>query len=386
MKNLKNIGILAASLAILVSPTMANLEVSGLFPLEERVKISDFMNNVSVGGSILGGLNLLTQSTNSATNRYQFDYAANIDFETKLAPGIKAYLQLQTSPGNGTYGFPGPGAELTDIGIEYTNRARTVTVVVGSYDTPFGQQTGMLSNNADTFNNNLIINPLLYSAFAGPMGTLNTLGAMINWDSSVGTSTLAISNGTDESATNPDGQFELVIGQSLFIEEIKTELSGTYMRSNDIKNATSGFSSDFQGWMVDGISIIGTSTELIGSYSQLTYGDEHDGTEDKVTSIIAEARHNVGDMFVSGRVSTWIPEDNDGSGAGMSSTLPNPAFNFGATVSPDQTITRYELGIGYFHKENVLLKAEWVLDNYEKETAGQETDVSGLLLIANVRF
>lgn len=386
MRKLKSIVLITACLAILSSPAMANLEESGLFPLQKRPRLSDFVNNVSVGGSVLGGLNLLTQNTRTATNRYQFDYAANIDFETRLAPCIKAYLQLQTSPGNGTYGFPGPGAELTDVGIEYTNRARTVTVVVGSYDTPFGQQTGMLSNNADTFNNNLIINPLLYSAFAGPMGTLNTLGAMVNWDSSVGTSTLAVSNGTDESATNPDGQFEIVIGQSLFIEEIKTELSGTFMKSNDIKNTTSGFSSDFQGWVIDGISIIGTSTEVIGSYSQLTYGDEQDGTEDIVTSIIAEARHNMGELFVSGRVSTWVPEDSDGSGSGMSATIPSPAFNFGATVSPDQAITRYELGVGYFHKENVLLKAEWVWDNYEKETAGQETDVSGLLLIANIRF
>ena len=60
-------------------------------------------------------------------------------------------------------------------------------------------------------------NPLLYTTFAGYVGTLNTLGIMSNYNHSLFTATLQLTNGTAESALNDDGNFETVYSPTLFV-------------------------------------------------------------------------------------------------------------------------------------------------------------------------
>jgi hypothetical protein len=120
-------------------------------------------------------------------------------------------------------------------------------------------------------------------------------------------------------------------------------------------------------------------------FAMFDYGDKVSATEDKVTAWAVEGRKAFDSYFVSGRVSGWSPEDNDGTGAGMSADLPNPGFAVAhSTVVPvaDQNIIRYQIGAGFQLEENVVLKAEVFMDDY----AEQSTDVKGLACFINAAF
>jgi hypothetical protein len=341
---------------------------------------------VEIGGAYLGGFNAIKQRNHE--KRVQFDYAANVDVNFELNDQLSGIVQFQMSPGSGTLGFSGDGVVVTDLNIVYTDENYPVTITAGSFDTPFGQQTAHLSNNADTLNNALIINPLLYSAFAGPMGTLNTLGVMSIYESQNGNITIAITNGTDESAANPEGTLEVVgfVESSPLLND-KLTLGASYMKSDDKGNSAnnlSGFKADFSAWMLDAHAQITEKLTGKAYISGLTYGDDDVATDDDVISWMTEGAYRLGHYQLSGRISGWHPKDNDGIGS--STTLRNPGLATQGTVNTDQDIIRYEVGLDYFFSERVVLRSEVFWDNYSKINPNGNTDVVGALAFVNVLF
>jgi len=73
----------------------------------------------------------------------------------------------------------------------------------------------------------------------------------------------------------------------------------------------------------------------------------------------------------------------------MSTVLPNPglAVSLGG-ISPvlDQAIRRIQVGVGRAIHDNLVIKGEWFFDDYRRLSAGQSTDVLGVIVSVNGRF
>lgn len=353
------------------------------------------LNDVKISGSVLGGYNAIRQ--NHANNSNDgFDYAANIDISFQLNETLQGFLQLQSSPGASNFNYPGPDIAITDLNLTYFCSKTGGSLTLGSFDTPFGRQTGYLSNNADTFANATLFNPLLYSAFAGSMGTLNTIGAMFNISNKkYGGLTVALSNGTSEDSSNADGSLETVISYTTEPINQTVSVGASYMHSNDA-NSNSGFNADFDAAMLD-LHIFHGKWDMKSYIAQLHYEDQNSQTNDRVNSMMVENTYRVNDKhFVSLRLDWWLPLDNNGNRAPVrdsegviSEGLPNPGFaSVQGNVDPfvDQSIARQEISYGYFIDENILMKATFFLEDYAKTTASTSTDSKGLLAYLNVRF
>ena len=247
------------------------------------------MSKIDISAHVLGGINGLIQEDGDTTNKRRgFDYAANIDFDYQVSDKLSGTIQLQTGPGNGNLGIVGPGAELTDISIRYSPEENK-SYTIGSFDTPFGQHIGSLSNNADTFGNHFIVNSLLYDVFAGPMGTLNTLGLMSEYSYEKERIQFAIANGTREDAQNSDGNFSLVLSAQTTRFSDKLSLGLGLMTSNDETDNTVGFQSDFEAGMIDFDYTINAYGGIKGYYAMLDFNDSNSATNDSVTSWMLES-------------------------------------------------------------------------------------------------
>ncbi|MBD3382739.1 MAG: hypothetical protein GF404_11155 [candidate division Zixibacteria bacterium] len=347
---------------------------------------------VTVGGAYLGLFNYFDQENSGIgePERNQFDVAANIDFEWKIRSNIKGLFQLQGSPGGGSFGYPGPEVEITDLNIEFSFADQDATLVAGSFDSPFGMQTGSLSNNADTFGNPLLMNSLFYSAFAGaPMGTLNTIGVMGNYMHENFDLSLAVTNGTDESANNSDGGFE-VSGTAMGIIPVaqgEVRVAGSYINSDDrSESGATGTSSDFSGWMSEALYAPASDIYIKGYFGSLTYNDNLDTTEDDVIIWMGEVRYGQDRWHLGARISGWMPQDEDADGSGISGLIPNPGLALqvaGTMPVIDQKITRIQVGAGYGLDDDLMIKIEIFMDNYDKASLTESTDVQGVIIALN---
>lgn len=340
--------------------------------------------DVAVSGHFLGGYNYFDQN---AVNRAQFDFAANIDFELSFSDKIKGIVQLQTGAGEGSIGYVGPGAEVTDINLEYSHDSGAV-FTFGSYDTPFGQETAYLTNNADSTKSVFLNNSLLYSAFAGPVGTLNTLGLKTEKRTQYGDITLSLSNGTGENAANENDTFEALIGYGTGSLLNNLYLSTSYMVSDDSPDAgneaTNGFASDFSAWIVDAKYDLDNGISFKGYLGGLTYDDGDDATKDGVQVAMIEVHKKTTKKQLGARVSYWKPEDSNGDNVGMSAQLPFPGYTTSTptfTQVVDTTMTRYQVGGGIEFEPNVWLKAEAFVDLVETGDS-----VNGVILYVNAAF
>ncbi len=374
----------------MIKQTLTTLVVAALLSVPTVAAIED----VTVGGAVLGGYNALRQK-NAANHQDQFDYAANVDIKFKLTKDLSGLVQVQGSPGGASLGYPGPGLEVTDLNLTFVCPKTGGVLTAGSFDTPFGRQTGHLSNNADTFANSTILNPLLYSALAGPMGTLNTIGAMVEKATKMGAFTVALTNGTGEGTANPDGSLQTVVGYHTEPINDTISVGATHMKSNDANSGT-GFNSDFDASIVD-VHFSKNKVAIKAYVADLHYEDQNAATDDRIKSAMIEAKYQINSKhFVVARYNTWNPNDNNGNRAAVRSAegnisqgLPNPGIStVQAGVDPvvDQDITRLQLGYGYMVEENVMLKTELFVDDYAKETSGKNTDTTGALAYINVRF
>lgn len=339
------------------------------------------IEDVSLGGSYLGGVNYFKQG---AGIRSGFDCAIKLDIGFQLSERISGGVQLQGGAGNGPLGFVGPEAAVTDLFINYTCD-KGYDWTFGSFDTPFGADATRLTNNADATATPFILNPLLYSSFAGPVGTLNTLGVMGQKAYDWGDITVALTNGTGENAVNDGNGFEGVLGygkRGLFGGLL--DMSATLLSSRDGDDAgnddSDSFKVDLDAYVVDAAFNIDEDLTARVAVSRLSYDDGNSGTEDDVMAYSVEAIYLIGeDMDLGLRYSLWQPEDDNGSGAGMSTGISNPGLS--TTGIADTSVQRLQAALTIAMEENVDLKTEVFLDQSD---AG--SDVGGIAIYLNGSF
>ena len=334
-------------------------------------KIND---QLSVGGTYLGIANSIQEHST------QFDFATNIDIEYTLSNEFSGIVQLQTGSGEGSLGFQGPNAALTDVALVYAPKNKDLTITFGSFDTPFGYQTNHLTNNADTFNNTFILNPLHYNILAGPVGTLNTLGikAQKQWGDIE--TVVSVSNGTSETSENKNKTFESLAQVSHHNVIKNLGITGTIMHSND-QNDTgeSSFNTNLTAGLVEARYTLTPTHTISASYGQLTFDDNDNSTKDKVSTYSLNYTHTQTTWFAGLGISQWSPEDNNGNSTGMSQDLNSPGLS--TTTVTDQCLTRTQISLGYFIESNILAKAEVFQDNYK-----YTDNLTGAIAGINVRF
>lgn len=349
---------------------------------------NSFSNDkVQLGGNFFGILNAINEKDqpNTQQKRNQFDVAGNVDVTWTISENITGTIQLQSSAGEGSLGFATNQVSLTDINLHIVLSDK-FALTVGSFDTPFGAQTANLTNNADASNNPLILNSLFYSMFAGTnVGTLNTIGAMLDFKWTSFHSTLALTNGTDEGALNPDGNFEIVINTGYHFRNV-LNLSASILASKDTSSTgVAGFGTNLGAIIIDGSLNLFDNFRLAGYAGNLRFDDGIEFTKDKVIISMFEAKYNVSPEFhIAARLSIWTPEDEDGSGTGHSKNLVLPGFNrtIGMdTVRPDQQVSRLQFGLGYLLYENLQFKSDLFFEEYKKAN-----NITGFILGLNASF
>jgi len=342
------------------------------------------ISDIEISGSYLGGYNFLQQERDVNA---QFDYAVNLDFEFDINESLSGIVQLQTGPGNGVLGFQGPEAVLTDVSLLYEAEG-IGHVTFGSFDTPFGDETNRLTNNADSFNQPFLLNNLLYSAFAGPVGTLNTLGGMLVTEKGRFQTTVSLSNGTGESALNERNTFEVTAREVVRVTE-SFSVAASVMLSNDRAEAgnedTNSFGVDFFGTLVE-LFYQQNNFFIGGHLGSLTYDDENATTSDHVLTSMIQVGLTQGNTTFSARASTWNPDANGGDDSLLSSGL--QAIGLGVDVdeyrvSAASDIIRYQLGVSHRVSDTMTLNSEFVIDDYG---LASNRDVSGLITYLNVQF
>lgn len=345
-----------------------------------------------INGAYLGIINSLHQKSVSDTSarRRQFDMAANLDFSWQVHQKIRGIVQFQMGLGFGNIGFAISEVVVTDLNLEF-DVTRQFMLTLGSFDTPFGADTPYLTNNADASNNAFYINSLFYSAFAGTnVGTLNTVGMKGNFESKWGSFAAALTNGTDESAFNADGDFEVVLSGLSGKIIGNLQVGASYIYSPDSSSTgTSGLGSKFQGGMLDALYNISNLHFIRAYYGKLKFDDDNLATKDDVIIWKIEAKYQLKKFFFAGRVSRWDPEDANADGSGISPSIPNPGYgrSFRHFMLPsDQQVTRYQVAGGWQFEESVIIKAEWFLDDYKQSLQGRSFDVNGFILGVNVLF
>ena len=318
--------------------------------------IAQSLSPLQLSGTYLGLFDALEQDERAATDpvRSQFEFAINIDLEWQLSPHVRGVAQLQSGTGGGVFGFQGPALNVTDLNLVFdadlSGPVEGVSLTLGSFDTPFGEETAFLTNNGDSFGSPFVINSLFYSVFGGTVGTLNTLGAMGTIETSVADLTVALTNGTDESAVNADGNYEIVVslGTDYGLSGLRTAVS--FIRTDDSdRSGSSGFAANLLGLMLDARVEIADRVTAKGYFSRLRFGDADRTTEDDLSAWMVELRVGSSGWHAAARLSGWTPDDSDGGGSGMSELLPNPglAVRLGG-ISPvlDQAIRRVQAGVG----------------------------------------
>lgn len=339
--------------------------------------------DVSVSGHYMGMLNRIDRSSHTQS---QFDFAGNLDFNFTLSEKVTGIIQLQGGNGGGPLGLVGADMAVTDINVVYNDPEQDLVLTMGSFDTPFGQQTNYLTNNADSTGSKFLLNSLLYSAFAGPMGTLNTLG--VKGDKTWGALTLTgvVSNGTGETATNRNSAFESLLQTTVELGGLT--LSATYMHSDDSGDAAvtenTSFATEFSGVIADARYTF--RDQHVASYAGiLTYGDDNGATDDNVTVWMIEYGAKFGHYTLGTRLSGWMPENYSSNSTNtlvapeMSPDVKQPGLS--DTAPNDTNVTRYQLTGGYELDENVMLKVEFLHDNYS-----QGDDANAILVAINGAF
>ncbi|RAP32454.1 hypothetical protein DID75_04995 [Candidatus Marinamargulisbacteria bacterium SCGC AG-410-N11] len=335
------------------------------------------INNATISGTYIGLYNGITP----IEERSQFDFATNIDFEFKFSDHVKGIVQLQSGAGNGSLGYVGSGVELTDINLEYSYQNSPTVLTFGSFDLPFGNGVNYLTNNGDAFQSPFIINSLTYSALAGPVGTLNTLGLKAETILSGFNITGSLTNGTGENAANSGNSLQglISIGKSDIINGLYLGASYTVSDDSDDTATSNSFKTNFSGALVDVNVDLTDDLSFKSHFGQLVYDDKNDNTIDKVAIFQAGVKYQLKRIFYSARVSHWSPEDKNGNSKGISVDISTPGF----AVKPiaDSSITRYQAGIGYELEKNLLLRSEIFVDKYN-----HDGDAQGMIMAVNGRF
>lgn len=338
----------------------------------------DITSDFSIDGHLLGIHSALYQNNN---HKSAFDVASNLTVTYDLSKELKTTLQLQGGAGESNLGLQGPSMQVTDLSIEY-QLDKTFTLCFGSFDTPFGQETHYLSNNADTFAEVFVLNDLSYEAFAGFMGTLNTLGIKVEKRLPWADIIASISNGSGENAVNEDNNYGTVLQVASSKLLPKTRASFTYWKSDDTADQQSeqsnSFNTNLDAWMLDAV-FTHHSHKFSGYLALFTFADNLAATNDKVSSYAVAYSYKWQKYQLGLRISQWTPKDHSGDGQGVSVGIKSPGLNTSRTI--DDRCTRYQVAFSYKLKKELLWIAELINDNYAHANKSLRI-VSGL----NVHF
>lgn len=294
----------------------------------------------------VSGLSVFPYWRSGSTQSLQFDQAVNLEAHWQYTEKTAGYINLQSSVGNGKLGFPGPEIVITDVGIQHQLSPRQ-HMHIGSFDMPLGQEVSRLTNNAALGDSGFVINPLLYTALAGPSGTLNTVGIMLTQALQEGEVKFFVSNGTGESAINEDTHLAYGMHWTTGIGTATLGLSSMYSQDTGDKTNTSADSLQAEtGALLLDAQIEENGTWYGGHIGQLWISD---GTKATNTVAVGMAGLSlpVQEWTVHARISYWLPGDNDGNSTGISAQIPDPSLAkiIGLTVPKDRSVLRYQIGI-----------------------------------------
>lgn len=341
--------------------------------------------NVSIGGHFLGVGNSIWQADFDTlyNDRRQFDYGFNLDIEISFNNQINGFVQFQTSPGSGSFGFPGPSPDVTDLYLQFGLSEIKTKLTVGSFDTPFGINTNYLTNNADATQNAFFLNSLMYGVLGGPAGTLNAVGVMgaASWKDFELTS--AIFNNLKETSENRDSYFGFTERGAIWLKH-NLVVAGSYLKSNEdqFKNLAA--------WLAE--ILLEQKSGISGKvyYGELQFKDNLNFTEDGVKTWQAEIALLFPEWHSAIRISEWQPDDRNGDYSGASFSLPVAGLaltGFGFPSPPrDQEVCRYQAAIGKTISSELSLKVEFFRDDFKRLANGSSTDVDGLILLLQGSF
>jgi hypothetical protein len=314
----------------------------------------------------VSGLGVLPYWRVGSGDSVQFDQALNLSAGWTLSDRARVFVNLQSGVGDGRLGFQGPAVVVTDVGLDYDLTA-TQQLSLGSFDMPFGQEVERLTNNGSLGASGFVLNPLLYTALAGPAGTLNTVGVMLSQPFWGGDSRVFVSNGTGENAVNDDRQLAygfqwtapvsgMVAGISAWQSHDRGDLGNT--------DATS-IKADMSAYLLD-VQAHHHGVNYHGYLGQLWFGDGTDAA-DMVTVGMLGAETPCGAYTLRARVSFWMPEDNNGDASGISSVMPDPSMGraLGDTPPLDRGIVRYQLGVSRALDAMIRVGVESFLDQVQ---------------------
>ena len=121
-----------------------------------------------------------------------------------------------------------------------------------------------------------------------------------------GAFTAALTNGTGEGTSNPDGSLETVIGYHTEPINKTVSLGASYMKSNDANTGT-GFNSDFDASIVD-LHFSKHKVQVKAYLADLHYEDQNEMTNDRVSSAMLEINYQLNKRhFIVARYNTWNP-------------------------------------------------------------------------------
>ncbi|MDC0036975.1 hypothetical protein OAJ27_01865 [bacterium] len=323
--------------------------------------------DISLSGHYLGLWNGF--DTKKETQSH-FDYATNFDVEFTFSETLTGMFQLQMSPGNGRLGFPGPQPSVTDLNLSYQPTSKHYQLTMGSFDTPFGPFEN-LSNNANTLENEHIINDIFYSSLAGPVGTLNTLG--LKADTSINNLdiTLALNNGTGESSINNGNSYgtTLQIRNKTWIPRTEMGISG--IKSNDKADAgeenNNSFETDYSGALIHFKTKLYSHTSFNGYAGSVRYNNTLPNQDDTITVLRFGTTYQLDTTKkFSLQWSSWQPQHH--SGSGKTSAVPNPGlsevFSSNTNVT-DSMIHRTQATLSLKLDTHIWMKTGYINDNYE---------------------
>ena len=341
---------------------------------------------VTIGGHFLGLWNYVWQLHEDTffNDRRQFDYAINLDVNWIVNERISGVVQFQTSPGGGSFEFPGPEPKVVDLNVVMSFPEIKSEVTLGSFDAPFGITTDYLTNNADATRNLFFLNPLFFSAFAGsPSGILNVIGVKETFETEKMEFTIAGYNNLIETSGNADGGFGVCTRIALNLND-RFHSAGSFIYSPE------RYRYKFYGCLADARLQTETGFIVSGYFGTLRYDDFTDSTEDNALIWMGEAGYNFKQFTFAVRASGWLPDDRDGGYQGMSFYMPYIGFGVRSNLlfpAKDQEIIRYQTAVGMSIIDGLMAKVEYFFEDYAKHNLKNEsTDEQGIIMLLQGSF
>ena len=349
---------------------LRTLAIVGCFSIGSFATINS--NNLTVGGQYLGLFNDFSKKD------AQFDFAINLSFGYEIAPNLTGVAELQSSPGKGSLGFEGPETILTDLSLTHKlgSKNHLTSVTFGSFDTQFGHETRSLSNNANTFNNPFILNSLTYSALAGPVGTLNTLGIMVESNFNNMDVVASLSNGTSESATNKKKTFERLVQISSHSLVKGLRITGSYLASDDQHDdKDNSFATNLTATLIELNYQAWTHMAFKLKKAEFSFDDQAPSTTDKTLSHEAEINYTNDRLILALRGAFWRPQG----------TVASLDFRTVGLLSTKGAMDQIQLCMGYYLSKDTLLKTEIIHEIYGPKTKHPFFN-TGIISGINVQF